>query len=92
VVDTKAVAADMQAAVAVDMKAAAGATKLLLHRAAVCTTDGGANQLRRFALSKAFQIAPWPDGHRIQMDKLRTTRFAAFRDGASQDQLWPDRL
>jgi hypothetical protein len=41
VVDTKAV-------VAADMKAA-DTTKLLLHRAAVCTTNGGANQLRRFA-------------------------------------------
>jgi hypothetical protein len=60
VAGTKAVAADTQAAVVVvvDMKAA-DAIKLLLHRAAVCTTDGGAYQLRRFALSKAFQIAPW---------------------------------
>lgn len=50
-------------AVVVDMKAAADVTKLLLlHRAAVCTTDGGANQRRRFALAKAFQVASRPDG------------------------------
>jgi hypothetical protein len=49
----------MKAAV-VDMTAA-DATKLLLHYwAAVCTKRGGAYQLRRFALAKAFRIASPP--------------------------------
>jgi hypothetical protein len=66
----------MKAAV-VDMTAA-DATKLLLHYwAAVCTKGGGAYQLRRFALAKAFQITSRPDGHRAQTDKSRAGCLAA---------------
>jgi hypothetical protein len=56
VVDTKAVAADTKA-----VAAAAGTKLLLLHWAAVCTTNGGANQLRRFAFAVAFQVASCSD-------------------------------
>jgi len=72
VVDTKAGAVDMQAAVVVDMKAAADATKLLLlHWAAVRTANGGANQLRRLYLLCHFRL------HRAKMDRVSAARIAA---------------
>ena len=72
-------AVDTQAAVVVDMTAA-DATKLLLHYwAAVCTTNGGAYQLRRFALAKAFQDASRPNGRRAEMIKIKV-RVHASRD------------
>jgi hypothetical protein len=80
VADTKAVAADMQVAVVVDTTAA-DATKLLLHLAAVCTTDGGANQLRRFALASPF-------ASRLDGQEEKAACFAPHRDGARPDQLW----
>jgi hypothetical protein len=70
VVDTKAVVADMKVAV-VDTIVAADTTKLPLHSAAVCTKSGGAYQLRRFVLAKAFQVSSRPNGRRTQMDKMR---------------------
>ncbi len=52
----------MQAAAVGMAVVAADDAKLLLHWAAVRTTDGGAYQLRRFAFAVAFPVASRPDG------------------------------
>lgn len=70
------VAADMEAAVA-DTKVAADTTKLLLlHRAAVCTTGGGAYQLRRFCFADNISdcIAPRWTSHSDRQRQGRLLR------------------
>ena len=67
----------MQAAAVVDTKVAADTTKLLLlHRAAVCTTGGGAYQLRRFCFADNISdcIAPRWTSHSDRQRQGRLLR------------------